>query len=136
MPAVTTTTRPGWNVVGRAPEQAPAEFDDVGVDRTARGALGVVGAGQQDRTGAVLEQLGDDPRALLGGLAGAVDRLRHALAEVAVVVDRRALDVGERQAAESLDGLVGADRSGSHVVDELSQGRLVHRFIVPCDRAR
>jgi hypothetical protein len=21
-----------------------------------------------------------------------------------------------------------------HVVDELSQGRLVHRFIVPCDR--
>ncbi len=126
----------GGESLGRfAPQQASAEFHDVRVDRDARGALRLRGAGQQHRARAVLQQFADDPGALFGRLARPVDRLGHALAEVAVMIDGGALDVGERQAAQTGDRVVGRDRSRPDVVDELPHRHLVHGIIVPCDRA-
>ena len=51
------------------------------------------------------------------------------------MIDRRALDVGERQTAQAGDRVVGGDRSRTDVVDELAHRHLVHGIIVPCDRA-
>ena len=52
-----------------------------------------------------------------------------------MMIDGGTLDVGERQAAQAGDRVVGGDRSGSDVVDELPHRHLVHGIIVPCDRA-
>ena len=107
VPAVTTTTR-AVEALGRlAPEQAAAQLDHVVVDGTAGGALLGGRAGEQHRTGAVRQQLRHDPGAVVRLLARPVDRLGHALAQVAVMVDRGAVDVGERQAAQAIDGGVG-----------------------------
>ena len=121
--------------IGRCtPEQAATEFDDITVDGTAGAALVRRRSGEQDRSGAVLQQLRHDARAVVRLFARPVDRFGDTLAQMPVMVDRGTLHIGEGQPAETLDGVVGADRAGLHVVDELSQGRLVHRFIVPCDR--
>ena len=50
------------------------------------------------------------------------------------MIDRRTVDVGEGQAAQTIDRSIGIELSRTHIVDELSQRHLVHRFIVPCDR--
>ena len=51
-----------------------------------------------------------------------------------MVVDRRTIHLGERQAAETVDRSIGIEHPRPYIVDELSQRDLVHRFIVPCDR--
>ena len=48
-----------------------------------------------------------------------------------MVVDRRALDVGERQPSQSDDGLVGRHSTGLHVVEECPEAQFVHPLIVP-----
>ena len=52
-----------------------------------------------------------------------------------MVVDGGTLDLDERQATQAGDRVVGRDRSGTDVVDELPHRHLVHGIIVPCDRA-
>ena len=61
-----------------------------------------------------------------GVLPGPVDRLGHALAQCAVVVDQRVADVGERQPAQLGDGVVGAALAAADVVDQLPHVGLVH----------
>ena len=63
---------------------------------------------------------------LLGGLARAVDGLGHALAQRPVVVDAGEPEVGEGQAAEAVDGVVGRDRADLHGVEQPAEGELVH----------
>ena len=121
----------GRRDVGQPPHQAAAGLDRRAVGVDARRALCRVGARQQDRSGAVGEQLADDGDALGGTLARTVDGLGHARAQVSVMVDRGAVDVGERKSAESDDGLVGRHRAGLHVVEERPQAQFVHRPIVP-----
>jgi hypothetical protein len=62
---------------------------------------------EQHRSASVVEQLGDDAHALLGGLAGPVDRFGHALPDGAVMVDERVPEVGEREPFETCHGVVG-----------------------------
>ena len=117
----------GGESLGRlAPQQASAEFHDVGSTAMHAARCRRPSTGQQHRAGAVRQQFADDPGALFGRLARPVDRLGHALAEVAVMIDRGALDVGERQATQAVDRVVGRDRSRPHVVDELPHRHLVH----------
>jgi hypothetical protein len=74
------------------------------------------------------QQLGDDPHDLLGRLAGPVHRLGHALAQRAVMIHERVADIGEGEAAQRGNGVVGAGAPGRHVVEERSQRGFVHRF--------
>ena len=48
-----------------------------------------------------------------------------------MVVDGGAVDVGERQATEAIDGIVGRHRSRLHVVEECPEAEFVHPVIVP-----
>ena len=84
---------------------------------------------------AVGQQLADDAHALLGGLAGPVDGLGHALAQGPVVIDERVADVGERQPAQLGDGVVGGDRAVAHAVEQLPEVGLVHRHSLPVWRS-
>jgi hypothetical protein len=43
-----------------------------------------------------------------------------------VVIDAREAEVGERQAAEARDRVVGSEVSRSHVVEQLAEGGFVH----------
>ena len=63
---------------------------------------------------------------LVGGLAGSVDRLGHALAQRPVVVDPGEPEVGEGQAAQAVDGVVGGDRAHLDGVEQSAEGGLVH----------
>src|SRR5439155_23573892 len=76
------------------------------------------------------QQLVHDRRALLGCLARRVDGLGQPLAQLAVVIDARKAEVGERQPAQPGDGVVGAQRAGADVVEEVAQGVLVHGFTI------
>lgn len=120
---------------GPSPEQASAHLEPVAVDGKTGGSLLCRRSRQQHGAGAVVEEFGDDPCALIGLLPRAIDRFGHPLSELAMVVDRGPFHVGEGQAPKSCYHRVGLDASRTHVVDELSQGRFVHGFIVPCDRA-
>ena len=82
------------------------------------------------------QQLADDRDALLERLAAAVDGLGHALAQRAVVIDQGIADLGERQAAQLLDGVVGVDRAAADVVDQLAQRCFVHPPIVAAFSSR
>ena len=95
--------------------------------------LGLLGRhpGDEHRAVAVGEQLGDDAGALLGGLARAEDRLRHALAEGAVVIDESPADIGERQPAQPRHDLVDADPPGDDVVEHRPQRRFLHDSTLP-----
>ena len=93
--------------------------------------LVVGGPREQHGSGAVGEQLADDAHALLGRLARPVDGLGHALAQLAVVIDERAADVGERQPAQAADDVVGAAPAGRQVVEQRPQRRFVHRPMLP-----
>jgi len=42
------------------------------------------------------------------------------------MVDACEAEVDEGKAAQTVDGLVGFEDAGSHVVDQLAYGRLVH----------
>src|SRR5205085_4037666 len=106
--------------------------------RTRAGAFGttgeggvdllVVGPGEDGRAAVVLgEKLGHEGGALLGRLARRVDGFGQALAQGAVVVDAREAEVGERQAPQAGDGVVGRQHAGAYVGEELAQGRFVHR---------
>jgi hypothetical protein len=79
------------------------------------------------------QQLADDPHALLGRLPRSVDRLRHALAQRPVVVDERVTEVGERQPAQSRDGVIGRHDPAAQIVDEATQRRFVHPAMLPED---
>lgn len=48
-----------------------------------------------------------------------------------MMVDERAIDIGERKAAQTFHRVVGRERSITHIFDQLTQCRLVHRIIVP-----
>ena len=61
---------------------------------------------EQYRAAAAAQQLVDNPGALLGSLAGSVDRLHHALAERAVMVHLRVTELGERKTAQARHGFV------------------------------
>ena len=78
----------------------------------------------------MVDQLGDDPHALLGGLAGPVDRLGHALAERSMMVDEGIAEIGERQPPQAGDRLVGGDGAGPQAVDQRPQGGLVHAVML------
>ena len=129
VPAVTTRTRSGrgapaatraWCLAVRRP----------GCGRAPRLACSGVGPGQQHGCRAGVEQLGDDGRALLRGLARAVHRLGHSLAQRPVVVDPGEAEIGVGQAAQRRDGVVGRDRAGAHVVEQPPDGCLVHVTIL------
>ncbi len=72
---------------------------------------------------------------LLGGLAGAVDQLGHAGAQLAVVIDHggpdRVRDLGVRQRADLAGGLGGRDGAGTNLVEEAEQLRAVHGGFLP-----
>ena len=127
VPAVASTTASGrgaaWRqATGRAGALA------AGVAGQGGGGLGVVGPGEQDRAVAgLVEQLGDDRRALGRRLAGPVDGLGHALAQRPVVVDPGEAEVGVGQAPQPGDGLVGRQGAAAHVVDQAPEGGFVHR---------
>ena len=63
---------------------------------------------------------------LLGRLAGAVDRLGHALAQRPVVVDPGEPEVGEGQVPEPVDGVVRRDGTDLHGVEQPAESDLVH----------
>ena len=64
-----------------------------------RGLLRVCSRQQHGVPSWLGEQLSDDGRALIGGLARAVDRLEQTLTQRAMVVHPGEADVGERQAS-------------------------------------
>jgi hypothetical protein len=72
------------------------------------------------------QQLGHDLGAVGGRLARGVDRLGDALAQGTVVVDAGEAEIGEGEAPQTADGVVGRQGARPHVVEQLSQGRLVH----------
>ena len=91
-----------------------------------RVGLGVVGPGHEHRAVAAGQELADDRRHLCRRLARAVDDLGHALAQRPVVVDPGEPEVGPRQPAQGLDGLVGRDLAGLHGLEQLAQRRFIH----------
>ena len=126
MPAVMTSTRSGRGALG-APHERRAAALAAGVRASrAGGGLRVGGAGEQHRSGARIEQLGDDRRALLGRLARAVHRLGATLAQRAVVVDAGEAEIGVRQAPQPCDRVVRRHRAGADVVEQTPEGRFVH----------
>ncbi len=135
VPAVTTATRAARRSNGSRHNRQPPSSTTCG--STARHASRCDSEARVNNTGPVpfVQQFAENPGALFGRLARPVDRLGHALAEVAMMIDGGALDIGERQAAQTGDRLVGVDRSRPDVVDELPHRHLVHGIIVPCDRA-
>ncbi len=60
----------------------------------------------------MLEQLADDPHALLGRLARAVHRFGGTLPQRPMVVDESIAEIGERKPAQTGDGVVGRQLAG------------------------
>ena len=69
--------------------------------------------------------------ALLRRLARAVDRLGDALAQGPVVVDPGEAEVGEGQAPQAADRVVGRAGARGHVGEQLAERRLVHQAHYP-----
>ena len=63
------------------------------------------------------EQLSDNAGALLGGLAGAVDRFGKPLAQSAVVVDAGVAEVREGEVTNHANGVVGCHSTRGDVVE-------------------
>jgi prephenate dehydratase len=109
----------------------------VGVDRSTRACrerrfgLWLVRPRQQDRAAAIGEELACDCRALGGALAWRVDRLRHALARAAVVVDLCKAEVGEGPARELPVGLIGGHPPAFEVLYQLVQLFGIHQAYYP-----
>ena len=76
------------------------------------------------------QQLGHDGGALLRRLARPVHRLGESLAQHPMVVDASEAQIGERQAAQARDGVVGAEDAGADVVDQPAQRGLVHALTI------
>ena len=116
-----------------APQHASAELDAPGRGRPSTALTCSSSArGEQHRAGAVGEQLADDAHALLGGLARPVDRLGHALAQGAVVVDEGVAEVGERQAAQAARRRRRRRRAPARTSSSSARSvGLVHGAIVP-----
>ncbi len=127
VPAATTSTRPA-RVVDRLRGTAGSRPAARAGPCSATTALAWSSDARVSSTGAgaVVEQLADDAHALLGRLARPVHRLRHALAQGAVVVDEGVADVGERQPPQPAHDLVGVDAPGGQVVEQRPQRRFVH----------
>ena len=145
VPAVTTATRSGRSAAGRhttvcrrrSAASPPPASTTVPSGLAARAAATWSASARDSTIGeraGLGEQLGHDGRALRRRLARAVDRLGHALAQRAVVVDPGVPEVGEGQPSQGGDGVVGADRTGLHRVEKLPEGGLVHPPILPDPR--
>ena len=115
----------------RAVQQRPALLEGRAV--LGEDGLGLVlrSPGQQHGAGAVGEQLGDDPHALLRRLARPVDGLGHPLAQGAVVVDEGVTDIGERQSPQPAHDLVEVHRARPQFVQQGPQRGFVHRDMLP-----
>ncbi len=105
---------------GSPPEEAASQLFGGAVLGEHR--LGLIGgrARQQHRSGAVVEQFTDDPNALLGALARAVDGFGHTLAKRPVMIDEGLADVGERETAQLGHGVIGGRRPGPDRLDQRS----------------
>jgi hypothetical protein len=90
-----------------------------------------VGAGKQDRAAGLVKELDNDLCALLRGLSRSVHGLGQSLAQRAMVVDPGEAEIGEREAPEAPDCIVGRAGARSHVVEELSKRGLVHQAHYP-----
>ena len=78
------------------------------------------------------KQLAHNRDALFRRLAFAVNGLGHSLTNRAVVIDQGVADLGKRQATKLRDGVVGRDRAGAHIVNQLLQLALVHNLHCVC----
>ncbi len=96
-----------------------------------RSGLFGIGTSKEDRAPRLGEKFDHDPRALLGSLPRSVHGLGQPLAQVAMVVDPRIAEIGEREAPEPADGIVGWTCARSHVVEKLSKRGLVHQAHYP-----
>lgn len=111
--------------------------DECGSEQLAVGMFGqggfglIVGRpGDDDRTGAVGEQLAHDAHNLLGCLAGPVHGFGLTLAQRTVVVDASVAQVGKRQAAQLRNGVIGRDRTVRNSRHDAGEIVDVHRSSV------
>jgi hypothetical protein len=95
-----------------------------------RFALIVVDAGHQHRTRAMIQQFPDDPHALLGRFTRRVHRLGRTLPQVTMMIDQCVTHVGEGQARQDPDRVIGGESTLGHVVDQSSQSFGVHAPIL------
>ena len=68
---------------------------------------------------------GEDLRDLRGSLALAENHFGHALAKGAVVIDLGEAQVFKREMAQALDGFVGRELFGAHLVESSQAERYV-----------
>ena len=92
----------------------------------------VVGARREDASSPALEKRGEDRRDLLGRLALGENRLRGALAELAMDVDPGEPEVAIGQLGEGLERVVRARRPGANTLEQLAEivAKPGHRAIV------
>src|SRR5439155_13479750 len=64
---------------------------------------------------------------LLWCLALGHHHLGHSLAQGPVGIDASETEVGDREAPQASDGIVGVETAGAHVVEQLANGLVVHR---------
>ena len=79
----------------------------------------------------VSEQFTDDADALIDGLAGRIDRLGHALAQVTMMVDQGIAEVGKGQAAQLAHRLIWSGLARPDPFHERPQRHLVHETMLP-----
>ena len=99
--------------------------------------LVVVGPGQQDRSASARSRSSTTIAAHCSGvLPGPVDGLGKSLAQRPVMVDPGEAEVGEGQAPQLADGIVGRAGARRHIVEQLAERGLVHAAHYParCDR--
>ena len=138
MPAVATTTVSGRGAAGRHTTVVPVRSPP---GLAARAASAWASSARVSRIGGCPPRSSssdDDGRALLGRLARGVDRLGHALAQGAVVVDPGEAEVGVGQPPEPGDRVVGRHGTDLHGVEQPAQGILVHgkSMLLPWPRPR
>ena len=90
-------------------------------DLAHRGTHVAVRPRHEHAPGAALDERLHDARDLLGSLSLREDRLRRALAQLAVEVDAREAEVAERERAQPLERLVRCRRSRPDLVEERAQ---------------
>ena len=102
-----------------------------GDGRLGRSGLPGIGASEENRATRLGEKLDHDPCALLGRLPRPVHGFGQSLAQGTVVVDPRVAEIGEREAPEPADGIIGWAHTRGHVVEKLSKRGLVHQAHYP-----
>ena len=106
----------------RPPDECGSEHLAIGMFGEGGFGLVIGRPGDDDRAGAVVEQLAHDAHHLLGCLAGPVHGFGLTLAERTVVIDTRIAEVGKRQSAQLRHGVIGRDgtvRNSRHDAGEI-----------------